>query len=119
MANKKMTKVQMFTQIMDTYPLTDEEKAFIAHEIELVEKKNASKSTKPTKTQLENEKLMEAIYNTMEDNRVYKIAELRKEVPGMEEASSPKFAALLNKMVNDGRVKKSTEKREVFWQKIA
>ena len=118
MATKKMTKAQMFSQIMANYPLTDEEKAFINHEMELLAKKNSA-DRKPTKTQLENEKLMDAIFQNMEDNRIYQIAELRKEIPGMEEASSPKFAALLNKMVENGRVKKTVDKRKVYWEKIS
>lgn len=114
----KMTKKEMFAQIMANYALTAEEKAFIAHEIELVERKNARKSDKPTKTQVENEGLKAAIYATMETNRLYKIAELRKEVAGLEEASSPKIAALLKQMVEDGRVTRIEDKRSVLWEKV-
>ena len=118
MANKKMTKADYFNQIMENYPLTEEERAFIEHELELLSKKNASKSNKPTKTQQENEVFKDTIFQNMEDNRVYTIAELRKEMPGMGEFSSPKFAALLNAMVKDDRVKKIVDKRTTYWQKI-
>ena len=47
MTNKKMTKREMFEQIKTNYNLTDAEKAFIDHELELLAKKNASE-TKPT-----------------------------------------------------------------------
>lgn len=50
---KKMTKKEMFAQLMENYPLTDEEKAFCAHEIELLERKRSGER-KPTATQVAN-----------------------------------------------------------------
>ena len=48
MANKKMTKRDYFEGFKRKYALTDEEIAFIDHDIELLEKKNASKSSTET-----------------------------------------------------------------------
>lgn len=51
MANKKMTKVEMFSAIRAQ--LSDPEQIdFITHEIELVEKRNARKSSTPSKADL-------------------------------------------------------------------
>lgn len=48
MANvKKMTKADYFKQIMASYPLTEDEKAFVEHELELLAKKNSAEK-KPT-----------------------------------------------------------------------
>ena len=67
MANiKKMTKADYFKQIMANYPLTDEEKAFCEHELELLAKKNSAEK-KPTAQQVANAGICEAIYNGMED----------------------------------------------------
>ena len=55
MANtKKMTKREMFEQIKANYNLTNEEVAFIDHELELLAKKNSAEK-KPTAQQTANE----------------------------------------------------------------
>ena len=42
MANvKKMTKADYFKQIMANYPLAEDEKSFVEHELELLAKKNS------------------------------------------------------------------------------
>ena len=54
---KKMTKKEMFNQIL-THLTDAEEIAFINHEIELLNRKhNSDKDKAPTKTQVENEKI--------------------------------------------------------------
>ena len=42
MTNKKMTKREMFEQIKANYQLTEAERAFIDHELELLAKKNSA-----------------------------------------------------------------------------
>ena len=39
---KKMTKREYFTQIMENYNLTEDERNFIKHELELLAKKNSA-----------------------------------------------------------------------------
>ena len=54
------TKTEMFTAIRSN--LTDAEQiAFIDHEIELLAKRNANRSTKPTKAQLERQAQYDAL----------------------------------------------------------
>ena len=119
MANKKMTKADYFNQIMENYPLTEEERAFIEHELELLSKKNASKSNKPTKTQVENEGFKEIILSVLvEAGKPMEIAEIRKADERVGDFSSPKFAALLNQMVKIGTVVKTTDKRKVYWEAV-
>lgn len=119
MANKKMTKTDYFNQIMNNYPLTEDERAFIEHEIELVAKKNASKSTKPTKTQVANEGYKDIILEVLTANGDrMEIAELRKSHEELGEFSSPKFAALLNQLVKAGKVEKIAEGRKVYWKAL-
>ena len=40
---EKKTKVQIFAQILENYPLTEEESKFLNHEIEMLTKKAESK----------------------------------------------------------------------------
>ncbi len=62
-----MTKTEMFTAIRET--LTDAEQiAFIDHEIELLAKRNANRSSKPTKAQLEKDAQREQIVEFLGEN---------------------------------------------------
>ena len=113
---KKMTKKEMFAQLMEKYPLTAEEKAFCEHEIELLNKK-ASGERKPTATQTANEGLKAEILSFMAEqpHRLFTISELIKECPALEGLSNQKVSALVSQMVG-ATVKKSTEKRKSYFK---
>ena len=71
MANtKKMTKREMFEQIKANYSLTNEEVAFIDHELELLAKKNSAEK-KPTAVQVANEGIKQSIVDGMEVNLLF------------------------------------------------
>lgn len=113
---KKITKRQMFERIRAE--LTDEaEIAFIDHEIELLEKKNASRSSKPTPKQVENASLKEAILAGMEDGVSYRINAMIKAIPAISELSNQRVSALLRQLVEDGLVIREVIKRETFFKK--
>ena len=63
-----MTKIEMFEQIKANLTNADEV-AFIDHEIELLTKRNAKRSTKPTKAQLEKNAQREQIVDFLSDNQ--------------------------------------------------
>lgn len=82
MAEKKMTKVEMFKEIRKV--LTDKEQiAFIDHQIEMTEKKNATKSSKPTARQAENADLGKDILAAMESGKSLTITEIMKATPSI------------------------------------
>ena len=88
-----------------------------------VSKKSGEK--KDTAQQVENATMVERIYQEMEANRTYSIAELIKELPVVadfnanyeNDMSTQRMANLLKTLVEDGRVIKTTEKRRVFYTK--
>ena len=88
-----------------------------------VSKKSGEK--KDTAQQVENATMVERIYQEMEANRTYSIAELIKELPVVadfnanheNDMSTPRMANLLKTLVEDGRVIKTTEKRRVYYTK--
>lgn len=118
MTTKKMTKKEMFAQIMANYNLTDEERAFVQHEIELLEKKS-SKSGQ-TKTQKENEILMEQLVGALgEMEKAVTISEFQ----GLSKAevatlSNQKISALLKKLVESGKVVKTVEKKKSYFSVV-
>ena len=80
MANtKKMTKKQMFTNLLAKYGFTQDEKDFINHEIELLDKKNVNKSgeKKLTAKQKENETYKVEILGIISDE-AHTVSEILK-----------------------------------------
>lgn len=69
-----------------------------------IQKRNASKSGKPTKKQVENAEIGEAIVEAMEFGVGYTCAEIAKLVPALEGAPSQKIAPLMAKLVKAERV---------------
>lgn len=115
MANTtKMTKRDYFKAIMEKYPLTDAEKAFVEHELELLAKKNASEK-KPTAQQTANEGIKTAILDGMTSGRLYTVTEIQKEIPECAELSNQKVSALIRQLKDTGLVVKTEDKRKSYF----
>ena len=88
-----------------------------------VSKKSGEK--KDTAQQVENAEMVERIYQEMEADRTYSIAELLKELPVVadfnakheNDMSVQRMANLLKTLVDSGKVIKTTEKRRVYYTK--
>ena len=88
-----------------------------------VSKKSGEK--KDTAQQVENAEMVERIYQEMEADRTYSIAELLKELPVVadfntkheNDMSTQRMANLLKTLVDGGKVIKTTEKRRVYYTK--
>lgn len=123
MANK-ITKREMFRGVInyiengrfDVEGL-DTTKAIemLSHEIELLERKNSS-DKKPTAQQAVNNGIKDAIYNSMEADRLYTVTELIKEIPECNELTNQRVSALMRQMVIDNLVEKIEEKRKSFFK---
>lgn len=108
---KKMTKKDYFVQIREIVKDNAELVAFIDHEVELITKKNSS--TAPSKTQIENESIMNTIVEELANiAKPVTITELQSASEKMSEYSNQKLSALLKKLVDNGRVVKTTDKKK-------
>ena len=112
----KMTKAQKFAIIADlpevkSNPMLSE---FIAHEMELLSKKNSAEK-KPTATQQANEVLKTAIANGMEVGVKYTITDLIKNIPECAELTTSKVSAVVRQMVDAGVVVRTEEKRKAYF----
>ena len=119
---KKMTKREKFELLLTIGEVAENTMLveFINHELELLDKKNASSKDgirKPTKTQQENEVLQDLILQSMEDEKLYTISDLQAEISELEGLSNQKVSALLKKLVDTQKVIKTLEKRKTFFQK--
>lgn len=114
---EKMTKIEMFSQIL-THLTDADEIAFIQHEIELTAKKNANRSNKPTKAQIANATLADEIYNAMKDGQSYRISEIKALVPALADANPQKVSAIVTKMRKEIRVSREMVKGVAYFTKI-
>ena len=98
--NKKMTKAQMFAQIL-AHTTDEGEKAFLEHEMQLLAKKNAPKdgAKKLTPAQEANEGIKSAIYDFLADKgEPMTISQMIKEVPECNGLTNQKVSALVRQM---------------------
>ena len=118
MANvKKMTKADYFKQIMENYPLTEDEKSFVEHELELLAKKNSAEK-KPTAQQVANAGVADAIYEGMVEGTLYSITDLIKQIPECADLTNQRVSAIVRGMIGS-KVERIEEKRKAYFRKIA
>ena len=119
----KITKAMNYArlaEILDMVKLEAEEKErlckFIAHEVELIEKKTASKKS-TTDTALEENKLL--VLDILADlAKPVTVSEILKEdVP--DTWSAPKVTAILQKLMADGKVINVKDKKKSFYSLAA
>lgn len=121
MANeKKMTKREKF-EILAKLPEVESNemlKEFIAHELELLAKKNASGEGKLTASQKVNEGIKAEILEEMSvnPNRLYSISEMIKSFDCCKELSLPKVTALVTQLVKSESVERVEEKRKAYFR---
>ena len=123
MTNKKMTKRDYFNGLLevienhkDSIENYEDFKAFIEREIELLNKKRSN--SKPTKTQIENEKIKEKILIAFEKiDEPVTITELTK-MDGLTEYSNQKLSVLCYQLVDEHKVV-NTKVKKVSYFKIA
>lgn len=120
---KKVTKRENFTAIKDILEGLGRADlvAVMEHELELLAKKNSA-DRKPTKVQEENENIKNIVFNEMLPNTLYTISEMQKnfDLPLVngEPISNQKLSALVNRMVDEGRVTKTIDKRRSYFTKV-
>lgn len=118
--NKKMTKAQMFAQIL-SHTTDEAEKAFLEHEMELLAKKNAPKdgAKKLTPAQEANEAIKSAIYDYLaEKGESMTISQMIKEIPECNGLTNQKVSALVRQMYLAMTIKRN-EVRGMAWFSIA
>ena len=114
----KITKRDRYLEIRSLVADHAELVEFIDHELELLEKKNASRSLKPTAKQVANADLTDAIYNAMEDGVAYRIADIKGLIPSLADATPQKVSALVTKLRNEVRVSRELVKGTAWFTKI-
>ena len=113
MTNKK-TKKDLFLEVREVVAGNEELVAFVDHELELLNKKTSTKSTKVNDEQVA---LMEKIVNVLNEiGRSVTISELQKENAEMAEYSNQKLSAMLKKLVDNKQVTKIVDKKKSYFK---
>lgn len=116
--NKKPTKRDFLNAILAKYPLTEEEKNFVEHEIELLAKKNSAEK-KPTEKQTENAGIKDIIVEVLTDEeKGMTISAMQKKCAELAEYSNQKISALVRQMILDGIVEKTEEKGKAYFRLV-
>ena len=119
MVNKKMTKRDYFNELLAIAEVKENKAMvdFINHELELLEKKNASKSSAETKTQKENASIKENLLNEMASGVKYTISDMQKELPCCAELTNQKISALVRQLIAENLVVRTEDKRKAYFSK--
>jgi hypothetical protein len=122
MSNKKMTIAEQLLSIADNpkYNLSDEDKAFLLERADKASRKSNGER-KPTAKQVENAKVVEAVYAEMEPNRAYTVSEMMKVLTAFNsiDGVSASYAnAIVKKLKDAGRVTRSEVKGRAYFTKV-
>lgn len=118
MENKKMTKREMFaelTKVVNGAEVTNKEELlnFIAHEVELLDKKN-SRSGKPTTRQIENEKIKTSILTILECGKPLTVSQIMATLNDSN-LSNQRVSALLTQLKDVEKVIRTVEKKVAYY----
>ena len=117
---KKMTKREKFEMLANiaevkANPMLME---FIAHELELLAKKNASEK-KPTAQQVANEGIKQTIIDVLTENGgLMTITDIQKASADLADLSNQKLSALVRQLKDAGMVEKVEDKRKSYFKAV-
>lgn len=122
MTNKKMTKATAWNIVLSivensNHPQSEELIEKINHELELLAKKNSGEK-KPTAEQKKNEVLKTSIVDEMEENRLYSITEMIKELPSCEGLTNQKVSAMVRSLIPQ-YIERIEDKRKAYFRKVS
>lgn len=114
----KLTKMQKFEMLANLEDVKSNEvlAEFVAHEMELLEKKNSSEK-KPTAQQIANEGIKTAILEGMEDGKLYTITDMLVSIPECSDLTNQRVSALVRGMLGTS-LERVEEKRKAYFRKI-
>jgi len=122
MEKTKITKRDYFKMLAEVVAESGREnqaelQAFINHEVELLDKKSASRGTVTTAKQKENEDLKEYILGVLtEINRAVTITELQAEDVKLGELTNQRISAMLKQLKDEGKVIRTELKKKAYFK---
>lgn len=120
--NKKMTIADKFNALLEKYPFTEDERAFIEDRIAKATRKTEGER-KPTAKQIANAAVAEQVYAFMAQtpDKAFTVSELLKVCPAFVEIEdcSPSYAnAIIKKLKDSGRVVRTEIKGRAYFTAV-
>ena len=112
---KKMSYANALEIVLNNGEINEEVRERLEALRESLAKRSTSRSGKPTKTQIANAEIGNAIVEAMEPDHSYSIAEIAELVPALEGATPQKVAPICNKLVEANRLVKNTVKGKAYY----
>jgi len=113
----KVTKKEYFKRIIAILENLNEVElvGVMGHELELLERKTAKRSTKPTARQIENAQIKEDILSILEENRKYTITEIMSllTIKGMTNQRMSRICRDMAKF--DGTLERIKDKQKTYY----
>lgn len=113
---EKMTNKMALNFVLTNCDLPADVREKMEKMLAQVEKKSSAER-KPTATQVANDGYKVAILSAMEDDRLYTITELIKEVPEISDLSNQRVSAIVRQMKDAGEVVRVEDKRKAYFRK--
>jgi len=111
-----MTKRENYTALRAIVADNADLVAFIDHELELLDRKNAKRSDKPTAKQVANEETKDVILQVLNDaTDPMMISDIIADDPALAGMSTQKVSALLTQLIADGQVVRTVDKRKAYF----
>lgn len=118
-SSSKLTKAQKFAILADLPEVKSNVmlSEFIAHEIELLAKKNSAEK-KPTAQQEANAVIKANVLTVLADGEKRTVSDLLKMVPDLPDTmTNQRMSALVRQMVESGEVVRTEDKRKAYFSK--
>lgn len=112
----KLTKRDYLTRIL-AYA-HEEDKDFLRHEIDLLDRKNAKRAETPTKRSAESMALADAIYREMDEGVGYAVSTMCATFVSCAGLNPQKVSAAVKKLKDSGRVTRAELKSKAYFYKV-
>ena len=119
---KKMTIADKFNALLEKYPFTEEERAFIKDRIDKATRKTDGEK-KPTAKQVQNAAVADEVHTFMAQtpDKVFTVSELLKVCPAftaIDECSASYANAIVKKLKDAGRVERTEVKGRAYFKAV-
>ena len=117
---KKVTKRDNFNALLKIEEVKENQELvnFINHELELLDKKSASRATATTANQKANEEIKKVIVSELIRLGKHTISELQKESEELAQYSNQKLSALIKQLVDNNEVTKTVDKKISYFEVV-
>lgn len=116
---KKMTIADKFNALLEKYPFTEDERAFIKDRIDKATRKTDGEK-KLTAKQIQNAAVADEVYAFMADtpDTAYTVSELLKVCPAFDGCSASYANAIVKKLKDAGRVARTEIKGRAYFTAV-